>query len=205
MKRKHPFNMIEIMLALGVCAIGITSIMVLFPVGSAATRDAAMETYAAHAADQMLHFMKYRITVDGTKWEEIISDATAPEISDVIPPDSDYNLAHLNNSTYWTTDSLWASELLGTVYQNNANTQTYQIMSHRNPPDKKLGDPSTEFDVSKIDFRGILTIWKEQIVVNSTPIPYTMGVKLNIKVAWPAELPVASRQEAYYSLEVFKP
>lgn len=204
MKRKHPFNMIEIMLALGVCAIGITSIMVLFPVGSAATRDAAMETYAAHAADQMLHFMKYRITAnDGADWATIISDADATgEILKAIPADSDYDLAHLNNTSNWTTDSAWA-ELQGTVYQNNLDTQIYQIVSHRNPADKKMGDAG--FDVGKIDYRGILTIWKEQISVNGTSIPYTMGVKLNIKVAWPAELPIASRQVAYYSLEVFKP
>ncbi len=205
MKRKHPFNMIEIMLALGVCAIGISSIMVLFPVGSAATRDAAMETYAAHAADQMLHFMKYRITAnDGADWATIISDADdTGKILKAIPADSDYDLAHLNITSNWETESTWANELKGTVYQNSSDDQIYQIMSHRNPADKMLGDAG--FDVGKIDYRGILTIWKERIVVNSTSIPYDMGVKLNIKVAWPAELPKDSRQVAYYSLEVFKP
>ena len=81
MKRKHPFNMIEIMLALGVCAIGIASIMVLFPVGSAATRDAAMETYAAHAADQMLHMLKYQMTTGGaTSWTaKIGASGTLPD------------------------------------------------------------------------------------------------------------------------------
>lgn len=215
MKRKHPFNMIEIMLALGVCAIGITSIMVLFPVGSAATRDAAMETYAAHAADQMLHFMKYRITAnDGADWGTIISDATDPEITDTPPADDDYNLDDLNNPIKWITGT-WASELKGTIYQHSSDTGIYQIMSHRNPAGKTLQDQTPlppEFDVNKIDFRGILTIWKERIEIpdpsSSTGkvlVPYTMGVKLNIKVAWPAELPKDSRQVAYYSLEVFKP
>ena len=50
MKHKLPFTMVEILLALGVCVIGICSIMVLFPIGATASRDAAMETYAANAA-----------------------------------------------------------------------------------------------------------------------------------------------------------
>jgi hypothetical protein len=215
MKRKHFFNMIEIMLALGVCAIGITSIMVLIPVGSAASRDAAMETYAAHAADQMLHFMKYRITDNqGEKWDAIVSTADdqgeieKKPLSDLLG--KSYSLDHLNNkpTTKWEYDSSsWTSELKGTIYQNNSDKQIYQIISHRNPSDKKLGD--TGFD-EKVDFRGILSIWKEQIEIPDSPsstiaIPYTVAVKLNVQVAWPAELPPTSRQVAYYSLEVFKP
>ncbi|MGI5925236.1 MAG: hypothetical protein ACOX9E_14915 [Lentisphaeria bacterium] len=205
MKRKHPFNMIEIMLALGVCVIGVCSIMVLFPVGTSATRDAAMETYAAHAADQMLHFMKYRITANyGADWGTIISNTnTSGEISGTIPPDNSYDLANLNDDSIWTTDSGWINELRGTIYQNDSNDQIYQVMSHRNPVDRRLGESG--FDVSRIDFRGIMGIWKEQISVNGFSVSYTMGVKLNVRVAWPAELPAASRQVAYYSLEVFNP
>lgn len=205
MKRKHPFNMIEIMLALGVCAIGVCSIMVLFPVGTSATRDAAMETYAAHAADQVLHFMKYRITAnDGANWGTIISDAgTTGEVLSSVPAEASYDLNNLNNTTNWTTDPAWVDELKGTIYQNSSDKQIYQIMSHRNPAGQALGDAG--FDVSKIDFRGIMRIWKEQISVNSVTVPYTMGVKLNVEVAWPAELPATSRQKALYSLEVFKP
>lgn len=197
--------MIEIMLALGVCAIGVCSIMVLFPVGTSATRDAAMETYAAHAADQVLHFMKYRITAnDGANWGTIISDAgTTGEVLSSVPAEASYDLNNLNNTTNWTTDPAWVDELKGTIYQNSSDKQIYQIMSHRNPAGQALGDAG--FDVSKIDFRGIMRIWKEQISVNSVTVPYTMGVKLNVEVAWPAELPATSRQKALYSLEVFKP
>lgn len=205
MKYKHPFTMVEILLALGVCAIGICSIMVLFPIGANASRDAAMETYAANAADQMLHFMKYRIKANnGSEWGTIISNAgNAGDITNDLPADEDFDLATLNDKSTWKSDVSWGSELQGSIYQQDGEPQVFQIMSHRNPIDKKLGD--AEFDISKIDFRAILHIWKEQISVNGEDIPYTIGVKLNAKVAWPAELPATSRQEAYYSLEVFKP
>ena len=205
MKKKNNFTMVEILLALGVCAIGICGIMVLFPIGANANRDAAMETYAANAADQMLHFMKYRITANnGTEWGSIISNADASgEITKTLPTDEDFDRAALNNESTWKSDVSWGSELQGSIYQQDGKPQVFQLMSHRNPIDKKLGD--TEFDVTKIDFRAILHIWKEQISVNGDDIPYTMGVKLNAKVAWPAELPATSRQEAYYSLEILKP
>ena len=53
--------MVEILLALGVVAIGICSVMVLFPVGANAGRDASMETYAADLAEQTLHLAKFNL------------------------------------------------------------------------------------------------------------------------------------------------
>lgn len=55
---KHNFNLVEILLALGVVAIGICSVMVLFPIGANANHDASMETYAADVADQILRIVK---------------------------------------------------------------------------------------------------------------------------------------------------
>ena len=31
-----------------------------------------------------------------------------------------------------------------------------------------------------------------------------MAARLNLEVSWPVEIPYASRQKAYYTLEVFK-
>ena len=61
MKKQHPFNMVEILLALGVIAIGICSVMVLFPVGANASRDSIMEEYAATSAEQMLNMINFRL------------------------------------------------------------------------------------------------------------------------------------------------
>lgn len=202
MKRKHPFNMIEIMLALGVCAIGITSIMVLFPVGSAATRDAAMETYAAHAADQMLHFVKYQATNDWDTWVINNTEIPASMTPDAIP------LADLADTTKWAyTDN---AELGYGFYKSStvANIGVYQLISARGLDPTDVIDSATDVppvNSDTIDFRGLVFVWKEQISVNSFSVPYSMGVKFNIKVVWPAELPAPSRQDALYSLEVFKP
>jgi competence protein ComGF len=39
--KRHPFNLIELMLALGVIVIGLVSVLALFPIGANANRDAA--------------------------------------------------------------------------------------------------------------------------------------------------------------------
>ncbi|MDQ0291065.1 type IV pilus modification PilV family protein [Oligosphaera ethanolica] len=175
MKRKHPFNMIEIMLALGVCAIGITSIMVLFPVGSAATRDAAMETYAAHAADQMLHMLKYKMI---TSWDTGIVPATNPQDDSI------------------TTGAGWggAEPEMDTIFKHSTASGVYQVISDRGTT------PSLTSE--NIDFRSIMFVWLTDISIVGNQ---NIGITLNIEVTWPAELPYASRQKGYYSLEVFNP
>lgn len=49
--KKRFFNMVEVLLALTVSAIGITSIMGIIPLGLKANRDAMAETYTANIAD----------------------------------------------------------------------------------------------------------------------------------------------------------
>ena len=49
--KKRFFNMIEVMLALAVSAIGITAIMGIIPLGLKANRDAMADTFAADIAN----------------------------------------------------------------------------------------------------------------------------------------------------------
>jgi len=50
------FSMIEVAMALAVVAIGVVSIVALFPIGMEASRDAIADSYAADAADGFLHY-----------------------------------------------------------------------------------------------------------------------------------------------------
>lgn len=184
MRTKHCFNMVEIMLALGVCAIGVCSIMVLFPVGSTATRDAAMETYAAHAADQMLHYLKYSMQLNNTAWGNVVNSelpATKP-IIDVV----DYE-------TGWGS----APTDFPTIFPKSGTPGVYQIISWRGS-----GTPSLSTS-GQIEFRAIMNVWYESTQLAG--VDQYFAVRLNAEVCWPAELPPASRQKVTYSLEVFNP
>ena len=185
MRTKHCFNMVEIMLALGVCAIGVCSIMVLFPVGSTATRDAAMETYAAHAADQMLHFMKYSMQLDNSTWKNVITTklpAAKPDSSSVVDLVSGWDSA---------------SSDFPTIFPKSGTPGVYQIISWRGS-----GTPSLSTS-GQIEFRAIMNVWYESTQL--TGVDQYFAVRLNAEVCWPAELPPASRQRVTYSLEVFNP
>ena len=57
-KKIHYFNMIEVLLALTVIAIGMTSVLGLFPVGLKASRQAVAENSSANVADQMVTYMR---------------------------------------------------------------------------------------------------------------------------------------------------
>ena len=48
--RKHPFNMVEIALAMAIIAIGLSGILVLFPVGINASKSAIADNNLADIA-----------------------------------------------------------------------------------------------------------------------------------------------------------
>ncbi len=224
--KRHPFSMVEILLALGVIAIGICSVMVLFPVGANATRDAAMETYAANAADQILHMVKYKLTMtdeDSThtayynQWYTYICDAptattTYPDgpngrgiYSATAPDSSTITDSDIEDTAKWTE----SNPLIGgaTLQQSGiypmvgGNGHFYQIIVHR-------GNSTDTFanvlENNVIDFRGLATLWATKVnVPGSGDLPLNFATRLNLKIEWPAELPASARQSALYTLEIF--
>lgn len=236
MNVSRRYNLVEVILALGVVAIGVVSIMALFPIGANASRDASMETYAANVSDEMLQFVKYRLKEVGEtdkqtdideRWEKLVgtSDSTGA-IKETKPTktkmEEKVKVTELDDTSVWKTPD---TDIFGnifndthTIYQHDdaEMKQVFQLLGHRNSDDVKLGDtdssdPKKDF-ATNVDFRAIACIWKEQIVMDATQtseddakISYKSGVRIIVRVMWPAELPYDARQKADYVLEVFKP
>ena len=208
--------MVEILLALGVIAIGICSVMVLFPVGANASRDSIMEEYAATSAEQMLNMINFRLhmydagTGSTTKyWNDYIG--TTPEGNGSLttgstgrPSDTDIAALDLSDATGWssgTTALLGGTALQGSIFAQSGSSNTYfQIVVHKDEDNASLN----AIDESKIDFRALAVFWVDKVNFNGTPLDYTYAARLNLEVSWPVEIPYASRQKAYYTLEVFK-
>jgi len=191
MHKHHPFTMVEILLALGVCAIGICSVMVLFPIGANASRDASLETYSANAADQLLHYLKYQITASQANWDNYIAGAT-PKIPDAKPTDpADAPADWTALPTDWTalpTD-------LGKNIFKHSTAGIYQIINDRN------STPAVA-NTATIDSRMLVYLWREEVM---TGVTYTTAVRLLLEATWPAELDYNARQKSVFVLEVFKP
>ncbi len=185
MRREQAFTMIELLIALGVCAIGICSIMVLIPVGANATRDAALETYAAQAAEQLLHYLEYQMS---TVWEQDL-------------PNAKPSLQGENEQITWSGipdfDNILRSNQPG----------VFMIQSVRGGEDEEDAEEDAEGGEEEeiiVDFRAIMLVWKSDISILGKD-KQNFGVCLNVEVSWPAEIPYAARQKALYCLEVFNP
>ena len=58
MKQKYRFNMVEIALAIVIIAIGLSSVLVLFPIGINATRAAVEESLVPEVSEYIVHYIK---------------------------------------------------------------------------------------------------------------------------------------------------
>jgi len=187
--RHRHFNMIEVVLALGLVAVGLVSIMALFPVGVNASRDGMAEGYAATAADQILHHFAYLARED---WDlhmlptalggggRIEVDANGPD--DVDRADFTPTGTALDAPT-------------NTLYQASATDwKHYKIIR------------STTLQATTVtDFEAIAVLWRSQIQlpISNGQVLWPYGGKLNVEISWPAGVPVTQRSKSYYCVELF--
>jgi len=211
---RHPFSMVEILLALGVVAIGICSIMVLFPVGATATRDAEVVNYASQAADQLLSVLKYNLTYDKsasgkskTAWEKV--DAFTVVNQTTI--DAALTAAQASLASGWAAPSSTNSVLGGEIASGNlfvpqsaSNAQIFLLVS-RSDGKTSVSDLDTAAQNGNIDFRAIAILTKQQIRIGTNDLPDSMGSRFVLEIRWPVELPYAAQKSEEYILEIMRP
>ena len=179
--------MIEILLALGVTAIGICSIMVLFPIGANASRDAAMETYCANAAEELLHYYQYQLQ-NNNQWKTLITDNGIKDSESTVT---------LSNTDGWKSDWNTLPE-----FPNIAQKSGSCVFLLTN-----IGN-GTEWkdltDYNEINWAAIIVITKHSININGSNVNRNYGISLQADVTWPAQAPAANRKKATYVLDIFK-
>ncbi len=197
--KRQSFNLIEIVLAIGAVAIGIVSIMALFPIGANASRDAMAEGYAAALADQILH---HYASLARTSWSNVLA----------LPEDNGVG-SDLND---------FSPTLEGgkTIYPKPGQTGVYKIIQYRD-----LDGDGSFSATEPLDFEAIVTVWRSRSdifdlnqdgnfdnddvnrdgltnIADKTHA-YNLAVKLNMCIAWPAQLPPNARKRNSYCLEIF--
>ncbi|MCF7854074.1 MAG: hypothetical protein K9N51_04690 [Candidatus Pacebacteria bacterium] len=203
--RIRYFNMIEVTLALGVIAIGVVSILALFPVGANASRDAMASTYATGAADELLHMLENNIRAPGG-WTTYVWDSAAGNDDNSVllenrPSDGAVDWDNFNIET--SGDALNERE---TLYQfgtaGTTQTRRFKIIQYSDQDGGTAGkyDPGTDI----LDFEGIMVIWRSQVVINSTSMPYEYATALDAEISWPAAAPYTEREKKLFHLELFK-
>ena len=196
-KRTSQFTLVEVLIAMAICVIGICSIMVLFPIGANASREASMSVYAANAAKQMLKYTKLLIVSDETG--DAFNYFTGWTLGDV----STYTDGTKQEPNGTLTEKAINAGSVSADVKEILETHDTKLTSYSNNV-YKLEFVTDEFE----DFSCYISMWPTVVRVDdgddsSQVIGRTAN--LNVEVSWPADLEYDLRQKATYSLFVFKP
>lgn len=208
--RKHPFNMVEIALAMAIIAIGLSGILVLFPVGINASKSAIADNNLADIAEYIMGYLQAGFNAE---W---IHNAQHPD-----SPSDDF-------SKGWTNDNNTGLESISLDENGNASGFT------------KLQDSNGENFLSNflicntdsrtflfrqmtnnvVDFAAVVRVWEEDInfyvpKIKDDGAGTTMELSgsgndiskyarnLCLEISWPIELPYADREKRVFRLEFF--
>jgi hypothetical protein len=181
------FNMVEIALALAVVAIGVVSIVALFPVGMEASRDAIADSYAADSADHFLSYFRDQLQNTSTGWSTYVTNNQIPMAKPYTAPPGG------KESNNWTT-------LSETPLIQNHSTQpgVFQVQVQGG---------------NNVDFSGVFRLWRSDVkysrydgnAFGESPLASDIATALNVEVSWPSLAPYPARKRALYYLEVFNP
>ena len=220
--RKFQFTLVEVLIAMGICVIGVVSVMGLFPVGANATRDANMAFNADQAAEQMLNLTKY-LFLDEVINEKVQNGTSFDNVFEMIPGwdienTSTYTSqtkpganAELNNwSDFSSNETLAASGSTSKTYiQMLANSGT--VIENSGWQLYRLGFVTKNGTEDLEDFACVIRLWVTPVYVDeldTSSLKLPRIATINVEVSWPAgpkdqPFPYERRQKAEYSLDIF--
>lgn len=198
--RKHYFNMVEIALALAVLAIGLSSILVLFPVGVNANRSAIANNNLADIAEYMMGYLRAACMA---KW---IAEAQGA---------GDDTLSFLNDISSTRPSSIFDNKGV------NLDTDCKNEIT----PSGNLFYEEGEFIFKQVsgdtvDFAAVIKVWEDDF--NEMRVPsvdaggnfvYTDFKKPTgfdnyakafcVEISWPAQAPWEQREKRIFRQEFF--
>jgi hypothetical protein len=190
--RLHAFNLIEVVLGLGLIAIGLLSAVGAFPMCLSATRDSIAESYASENADQLLHVLATALKMrNGAGVYQNWTDYGLCLPTDKPGATEPYS---------WTTLP-WMSGDTSTFRCGGDNNQFYFVEQ------KPVGAKAPDFTAVYRVWRGpvMCATYQDGVGWGEKPVSDSIAVGLNIEIGWPANVPYARRAKALYHLEVYKP
>ena len=208
MKKRFYFNLIEILLAIGIIAVGLSSAMVLFTSGLRVNNDAARSGVLPDAAEAVLSEVR----------RNAVEEATA-EGWGTWPSATDFATGGVLLSSFTTT-----GDAAGKTVIVNGNTLLYRQLKVTELYDSgtKKGQPKAwepEFSVIA-EVRNVtsaapsITVSNPRTPGEELPVNLLKDVDeqsalprcrklLEVRLSYPAELPMASREVHFFRLELF--
>jgi hypothetical protein len=191
--RCAAFNMIEVVLAMAVIAIGIMAVVGLIPVGTRASRDAVGFSYAADYSEWLLAYIADQARANWNSLNAFPNTGVGDALPDIrslpdeVPSPTATNWQEVN-ATYFK--SFWAGR--------NACAGLYRVFVEKNTPEG-----------SRVDFDAIVRVWRSPVkeVTSSLTAPdidgdCSDGAQINLEITWPASLPPEDRSRAVFVMQV---
>lgn len=230
--RRHPFNMVEIALAMAIIAIGLSGILVLFPVGINASKSAIADNNLADIAEYIMGYLQARCN------EEWIKNANNPP-EPITLLNSIYSEKYYPFSAKLLTSAPSGSSvgdddgvpLEGELGTNSIFDKTIQgiSISTSDSTEKRRVKQATLFlgpdgaflyrqmTNDTVDFAAVVKVWREEIncyvpKINAGSVTAPALIDENIpqyahnlvlEISWPAESPYANREKRVFRLEFF--
>lgn len=221
MKRvtKFRFNLIEIALSMAVIAIGLSSILVLFPIGINASKESIADNNLPDAAEYVLSLFRAGMMSDWYRDSNSFFNAidTDKPSGNALEKDKNTWSVFLTGKT--DDDELQKANFLAS---GNSGVYLYQQVSAVEQP-----DGSTEYVP---DFSAMILVWKSPIEnlynydwendkmveikesVTDTDgnglsteklmNTYHYACQLNVEFSWPADIPYKNRSKRMYVLDL---
>lgn len=215
--KKNAFTLVEVLIAMGVCIVGVCSIMVLFPVGATASRDAAMASYASNTAEQILSFAKMCIEEDtmnpsdpatGFKAFQAFTGWTATNPSgysdgvpvETAPGDYEDTSKHFDPNVGFVYSGKIAS-VIDAFLENDGTTITPLYDGKVYYFDFTSGTGSDKYS----DFNCYASVYAKPIYADAAKtVKMPFAAELHVEISWPAELDYSKRHKRDFSMNVFK-
>jgi hypothetical protein len=184
--KKQFFNLIEIALAIAIIAVGMSSVLVLFPAGLNAVNSASADSCAPDAVQYLAGYVESRIRNEWNNSGAPGTTRTSSTISNL--PTSKPGAAESWNSTPITNTPIYTSSTNGLFKYE----QTHMVD----------GEAVT-------DFAAAARVWKtdtNHIAVpgQANPVEMTTGsVTIFIEVSYPLEKPYDERETQIYRLDLY--
>lgn len=200
-KKNQFFSMVEITLALAVIGIGISSILVLFPVGLNMTKSTIANNSIPDAADFLLNYLEIT-TLEN--WRH--STSPSNPFLDILPneKEDDSNKLNQDGSVVWNDISVFD----GIIKKHQ--THAFIFLFEKSININKDNSPSGKI----VEFSAVAQVWKEDLefydnVEVISPVSKAeatnFGSTLCLELSWPIERDYESREKAIYKLDVFNP
>ncbi|WP_176012350.1 hypothetical protein [Victivallis sp. Marseille-Q1083] len=208
------FTIVEVALAIAVLVLGISAIMVLFPVGLNATSNAVGDNLAGDIADSFIPYLRGRL--DKAKRNGSYNNEFLKVLIDADAPNAFFTEKRSEMMNGWDIDG--AEKAIDGAWKEHEKDplQVEPIKNYLFAGDYDQQGiyrfwKVTYDDVGNysLDFDAIIRVWTEKIsglkVENYTTdyLDYQYGAGIFVEVSWPAEKPYKNREKRVYYFEYF--